>query len=41
MILDLVYTSKGLYASNLVRSKSTYLSGLKATSLHTKKLLLS
>ncbi len=41
MIPDLVYTSKGLYTSNQVKSKSTYSLGLEATSLYTRKLLLS
>ena len=41
MILDLAYTSKSLYAFNQVKSRPMYLLDLKATSLHTKKFLLS
>ena len=35
IILDLVYTSKGFYVSNQVRSQLMYLSGLEATGLYT------
>ncbi len=38
---DLAYTRKGFYASNQVKCKPMYLSGLGATDLHTKKLLSS
>ncbi len=38
MILDV---SRGLYASNQVKSKPTYSSGLGATGLYTKRLLSS
>ncbi len=38
MIPDLAYTSRGLYASNQVRSRPTYSSGLGATGLHTRGL---
>ncbi len=41
MILDLAYISKGLYVSNQVRSRSTYLLGLRATSLDTRRPLSS
>ena len=36
MILDLAYTSKNLYTSNLVKSKLIYLSSLDITSLYTR-----
>ena len=39
MILDLAFTSKSYYASNQVRSGPTYLSGLEAIDLPTKRLL--
>ena len=40
MILDLAYISKNLYTFNQVRSKPTYLLGLGATDLYTRKNLL-
>ena len=40
MILDLAFTSRDFYVSNQVRSRFTYLLGLEATGLFTKKHLL-
>ena len=39
MILGLVYTSRGFFVSNQVKSKLKYSSGLEATDLNTKRLL--
>ncbi len=36
MILDLVYTNKNLYTSNLIKSRPMYLLGLGITSLYTR-----
>ncbi len=38
MIPDLAYTIRGIYVSNQVRSRPTYLLGLGATGLHIKGL---